>query len=284
MLCCGRESVPSRKSFRGMKTLNMDEQEMLKKAAANTRFSVEEVLEIYADYCTLLTPEHRAFGISKPSFVEKTKILSNTWSTRLAEKIFEAIDKLNPDFLRFPEFLSYLNILYHGDQSEKLRFSFKIMDKEKKNYLTRQDIGETLEILLNIHAVLTGDNEPTTAYINSVIDYIMHQFDSNKNNKIELGEFSTTSMNQNELFDVFQILSGASVKANLFKKGHDKELSDIYSNLVVIQREYDEVLMNLERIGYSQAEKGHGDGHLHGILHHGNVNVSVLPSHFKGAA
>ena len=250
MICGCRKKVPTHED------LSKNEQVLLRDAtmAVNYRFTATEILELYIEFRSLAETGNdenggsgnylskNDEGVLKDVFIDKTRILNNVWSTRLAEKVYDSIDKNNDGFLNFTEFCQYNDCVHNGTDEDKLMFSFKVMDNGRKNYLTRQDIFDTFDILLNIQAVLTGEKGPVIDEINTLIDYIMNNFDENRNDKIEWEEFSATSNSKQELKDIFQILSGSGFRAKLLKKYNDKNNTDIVTNMSIVHREYNNIL------------------------------------------
>lgn len=245
MWCCKSKSSKKRVEIN---ELTQQEQVMLREAVSCTKFTAAQIVDLYADYCSLAENEHAMVGISKEMFVEKTRILNNEWSTRLAEKIYDSIDKNDDNCVNFVEFAQYMNWIHNGTHKEKLLFSFKVIDKGKKQFLTREDLHEIFDILLNIQAVLTGEKGPSAKEVNSLLDYIIQNFDINKNNRIEWEEFNETSTKRKELSDLFQILSGSSLRAKLLGKYHEKDVEEIVSNITIVQREYNQLLAMMEHM------------------------------------
>lgn len=245
MFCCRSKGAKKRVE---LNQLTQKEQVMLREAVNCTKFTAAQIVDLYADYCNLSENEGHMEGISKEMFVEKTRILNNEWSTRLAEKIYDSIDKDDDKCVNFVEFAQYMNWIHNGTQKEKLLFSFKVIDKGRKNYLTREDLREIFDILLNIQAVLTGEKGPSEKEVSSLLDYIIQNFDINKNNRIEWEEFNETSTKRKELSDLFQILSGSSLRARLLGKYHEKDVEEIVSNVTIVQREYNQLLAMMEHL------------------------------------
>lgn len=239
-MLCGRcrknQGLKKKKPYH---KLTREEIDKLHAASEQTGFSQAEVLEIYNDYNSMLDPMDSLNGVSRQNFVEKTKILNHDASEKLAIKIFNAIEKTNPDYLSFKEFLHYLHLLYHGTADMKLDFSFKIIKGNKqRDYLTKDDFREVLVILLEIHSYLSGEQPPSESYVNQIIDYIIEQFDDNKNDRIERDEFRSTSEKNVDLFGVFQLVGGEALKSKFLKKTHDNEIVEMLKLLQKIKADY----------------------------------------------
>lgn len=239
MLCAAKKRLHKKHRRRtSYRKLSQSEARDLLEASESTGFSQNEVLEIYNDFNSMLEPKTASFGVSKQHFVEKTKILNNPYSEKLAELIFEAIPKAHPDYLSLKEFLYYLHLLYHGTPEQKLEFSFSIIKEKDSDFVTKEDLRRILTILLNIHSYLSGEQGPTEAYVTQIIDYIMEQFDENKNGRIDWAEFKNTSTQNLDLFGVFQLVGGEALKSKFLKKMHDNDIEEIVGLLNKIKAEY----------------------------------------------
>lgn len=239
MLCGKCRKSPKLRKRKPYHKLTVTEIEQINAAREHTGFSQAEVLEIYNDYNSMLDPDNEQLGVSRANFVEKTKILNHDASEQLALKIFSAIEKADPDFLSFREFLQYLHLLYHGTTDMKLDFSFKIIKgNNRRDYLTKNDFREVLLILLEIHSYLSGDERPSETYVSQIVDYIIEQFDDDKNDRIEQHEFRATSEKNVDLFGVFQLVGGEALKSKFLKKSHDNEIGEILRLVNKIKTEY----------------------------------------------
>lgn len=239
MFCKAKESLPRKQRKRiSLRKLTQAEARDLHEVSEATGFSQNEVLDIYNEFNSMLEMHDSSLGVSRLHFVEKTKILNNPYSEELAGLIFEAIPKSNQGYLSFKEFICYLHLLYYGTPEEKLEFSFKIMKNGDKDYVTKDDLKRILTILLNIQSNLSGEQGPTDIYISQVVEYILEQFDDNKNGIIDWLEFKNTSSKNLDLFGVFQLVGGEALKSKFLKKIDDNDMKDIMSLLSKIRAEF----------------------------------------------
>lgn len=236
--------------------MDTEEQDILKVACAKTKFSINEVLANYQHFLSFVDPKEKLKGIKKEIFIEKTKMLNNSWSEKLAARIFETIEKKSLTHVNFTEFLCYLDLLFNGGQADKLLFSFKTIDAQRKGYLTREDLREVLEILLHIQAVLSGDPEPTPYSLSTLVEYIMGQYDTNKDGQIDWSEFSRTSLIKKDLRNLFEVLGGSFKNSKMFRMHSDQDISDILANLNLVQEEYSEILQMMDCLDPASIPKG----------------------------
>lgn len=248
----------------------------LKKMKIGGRFSTADLTDIYTEFLSMVNPKDKDYGISKVDFIEKIKILNNDWSLKLAEKIYNAIEKSNAGYVSFPEFVTYLDNLYHGTQNEKLRFSFKVMDDGKKGYLTPKDIRITLEILMNVHAIMTGDSMPSVDYIDSVAAYTMDKIDTDRHSQINWREFKAANSKNEELMNVFQILSGHAIKTKFEAlSACEVTLKDIAQHAEQINQEFKEILAMMEAAGGNECIFGNA-GSEDGVINKAPATTPLM--------
>jgi len=241
MLCWGSLG-PGNDDKKQPKFLSQNEAEVVKRLSEVTKFSASELAELYTEFLGMVDIKEKDKGISKMNFTEKIKILNNNYSVMLADKIFNAIDKVSQEHVSFAEFVSYLNTLYYGDQIEKLNFSFRIMDTNNKGYLTREDMFNTFKILININAILTGEAETAEEEIHDFVEFVMSNIDRDHNDQIDFDEFCNSAVNKRELFDVFEVLNGSVFKNKLRPQNIDKDIREIVEDMKVIQTEYSDLI------------------------------------------
>lgn len=254
MFCCaGRKTLATKRLQ--FSTMDAEEQQILKTACAKTKFGINEVLANYQHFLSFVDAKDKLQGIKKEIFIEKTKMLNNSWSEKLAARIFDTIEKKVPTHVNFTEFLCYLDLLFNGSPADKLKFSFRTLDIESKGYLTREDLHVVLEILLQIQAVLSGDPQPTSYSLSTIVEYIMGQYDTNQDGQIDWSEFSRTSLMRKDLLNLFEVLGGSLKVSKMFRMHSDQDISDILANLNLIQEEYMEILQMLDQLDPSSIPK-----------------------------
>ncbi|XP_062402457.1 guanylyl cyclase inhibitory protein [Sardina pilchardus] len=109
-------------------------------------------------------------------------------SAEYAEQIFRTLDNNGDGVVDFREYVTAISMLIAGSSVEKLRWSFKLYDKDKDGAITR---GEMLEIMqavykMSVAASITEIN-PLTA--EECTNRIFVRLDKDKNAIISLEEF-----------------------------------------------------------------------------------------------
>jgi Ca2+-binding EF-hand superfamily protein len=207
-----------------------------------TTFGEAQVLELHDEFNRLKDPGHIPEAISKKNFVEMTKILNNEWSEKYAEKIFNAIEKKNRDYIELEEFVRYLDILYNAKKEKKLTFTFRVMDQKNQGFIQYGDFFELIETLLNIQSSISGEQPPSDYYINNLTSYVMNKFDSNQDRRVDLAEFVSGSKEQEDLCDLFQLINGTSIKGKLLKSKREEEEKMIVERVLQIQAEIKDII------------------------------------------
>ncbi|XP_077420953.1 guanylyl cyclase-activating protein 2-like isoform X2 [Vanacampus margaritifer] len=67
-----------------------------------------------------------------------------------AENMFRAFDTNGDNTIDFLEFVAALNLVFRGDMEHKLRWSFKVYDKDKNGYVDRDELRSIIHIIYKI--------------------------------------------------------------------------------------------------------------------------------------
>ncbi len=85
--------------------------------------------------------------VSKEKFPELLGLLGTDIAVNFAERIFDVFssDKKN---IKLPEYLKYVDIYHHGDESERCKVTFRLMDKSDTGVITKTDFEEYLNLII----------------------------------------------------------------------------------------------------------------------------------------
>ncbi|KAM9480690.1 guanylyl cyclase inhibitory protein [Clarias gariepinus] len=116
-----------------------------------------------------------------------------TESAEYAEQIFRTIDNNGDGFIDFREYVLAISMLLEGSSVEKLRWSFKLYDKDKDGAITRSEMLDIMQAVykMSVAASLTEPN-PLTA--EECTNRIFIQLDKDNNAIITLEEFIEGAM------------------------------------------------------------------------------------------
>ncbi|XP_064417097.1 guanylyl cyclase inhibitory protein [Latimeria chalumnae] len=110
-------------------------------------------------------------------------------SSEYAEQIFRTLDNNGDGIVDFREYVTAISMLIQGTPEEKLRWSFKLYDKDKDGSITRSEMLEIMQAVykMSLAASLTKV-DPLTA--EECTNRIFVRLDKDKDAVINLQEFT----------------------------------------------------------------------------------------------
>ncbi|XP_015244944.1 guanylyl cyclase-activating protein 2-like [Cyprinodon tularosa] len=106
-----------------------------------------------------------------------------------AENMFRAFDKNGDNTIDFLEFVAALNLVFRGDLEHKLRWSFKVYDKDGNGYVDRNELRSIIDSIYRIKKFSKKDmNEPSLS-VDEVVERILDAVDFDRDGHITLEEF-----------------------------------------------------------------------------------------------
>ncbi|KAM9312814.1 guanylyl cyclase inhibitory protein-like [Gastrophryne carolinensis] len=114
-------------------------------------------------------------------------------SSEYAEQIFRALDDNGDGIVDFREYVTAISMLAHGTPEEKLKWSFKLYDKDNDGAITRTEMLEIMKAVykMSVAASITKIN-PMTA--EECTNRIFTRLDKDQNAIISLAEFVDGSL------------------------------------------------------------------------------------------
>ncbi|TNM90571.1 hypothetical protein fugu_002860 [Takifugu bimaculatus] len=119
----------------------------------------------------------RIFGINSSSTVEETAYM---------EIVFESFDTNKDGKIDFLEYVAAVHLVLRGKLEDKLRWSFKVYDRDGNGCLDKQEVRHIVKI---IHKIKKKSDMSVTEKIEDVCDRIFELVDKNKDSQISLEEF-----------------------------------------------------------------------------------------------
>ncbi|KAG9273523.1 guanylyl cyclase-activating protein 2-like [Astyanax mexicanus] len=107
-------------------------------------------------------------------------------ASEYAENMFRAFDKNGDNTIDFLEFVAALNLVFRGDLEHKLRWSFKVYDKDGNGFVDREELRAIVE---SIYRVKKVDRKEPVASLDEICERIFKVVDENGDGNITLDEF-----------------------------------------------------------------------------------------------
>ncbi|XP_076853545.1 guanylyl cyclase-activating protein 2-like [Brachyhypopomus gauderio] len=107
-------------------------------------------------------------------------------ASEYAENMFRAFDKNGDNTIDFLEYVAALNLVFRGDLEHKLRWSFKVYDKDGNGVLDRSELRAVIEVICHVKKAGSKDSDVS---VDEICDRIFNVVDVNGDGHITLEEF-----------------------------------------------------------------------------------------------
>ncbi|KAF3686187.1 Guanylyl cyclase-activating protein 2 [Channa argus] len=102
------------------------------------------------------------------------------------ENVFHSFDTNKDGKIDFMEYVAAVNLVFRGKLEDKLKWSFKVYDRDRNGCLDRHEIRHVVKIIYKIKKQNNPDISESTDYI---CDRIFEVLDKNRDSQISLEEF-----------------------------------------------------------------------------------------------
>ncbi|XP_075325861.1 guanylyl cyclase-activating protein 2-like [Odontesthes bonariensis] len=119
----------------------------------------------------------RIFGVSSSSSEEELAYV---------EIVFHSFDTNKDNKIDFMEFVAAVNLILRGKLEDKLRWSFKVYDRDGNGSLTRQEVRHIIKI---INKIKRHKDPNVSENIDSICQRLFELVDKNHDDQISLEEF-----------------------------------------------------------------------------------------------
>ncbi|XP_028257858.1 guanylyl cyclase-activating protein 2-like [Parambassis ranga] len=143
--------------------------------------NIQELYRRFASECPSgnlhLHEFKKIFGINSNSSEEESAYMDN---------IFRSFDTNKDGNIDFMEYVAAVHLVLRGKLEDKLRWSFKVYDRDGNGCLDRQELKHIIKI---IHKIKKHNDPEATENIDDICDKIFDLVDKNKDSQISLEEF-----------------------------------------------------------------------------------------------
>ncbi|KAF3686728.1 Guanylyl cyclase-activating protein 2 [Channa argus] len=122
-----------------------------------------------------------------------------------AENMFRAFDKNGDNTIDFLEFVAALNLVFRGDLEHKLRWSFKVYDKDGNGYVDKDELRSIIDSIYRVKKGSKTDMGDSLIKLDEVVDRIIQAVDSDGDGKINVEEFIRGAQQDPWLLSMFKL-------------------------------------------------------------------------------
>ncbi|XP_022437162.1 guanylyl cyclase-activating protein 2 [Monodon monoceros] len=121
------------------------------------------------------------------------KVAGNEEASQYVEGMFRAFDKNGDDTIDFLEYVAALNLVLRGTLEHKLKWTFKIYDKDRNGFLDRLELLDIVESIYKLKKACRVEMEAEwqgkLLTPEEVVDRIFLLVDENGDGQLSLSEF-----------------------------------------------------------------------------------------------
>ncbi|XP_068774703.1 guanylyl cyclase-activating protein 2 [Struthio camelus] len=118
-------------------------------------------------------------------------VQDNREAAEYIENMFRAFDKNGDNTIDFLEYVAALNLVLRGKLEHKLRWTFKVYDKDGNGCIDKPELLEIVESIYKLKKVCRSEVEERTPLLTpeEVVDRIFQLVDENGDGQLSLDEF-----------------------------------------------------------------------------------------------
>ncbi|XP_040838908.1 guanylyl cyclase-activating protein 2 [Ochotona curzoniae] len=163
------------------------------------QFSWEETEEVGEMDVADLQEWYKKFVVECPSgtlfmheFKRFFKVSGNEEATQYVEGMFRAFDKNGDNTIDFLEYVAALNLVLRGTLEHKLKWTFKIYDKDRNGCIDRLELLDIVQSIYRLKKACRVDLQEEQGQLltpEEVVDRIFLLVDENGDGQLSLNEF-----------------------------------------------------------------------------------------------
>ncbi|EDM18876.1 guanylate cyclase activator 1B (predicted), isoform CRA_a [Rattus norvegicus] len=167
----------------------MGQQFSWEEAEASGEMDVAELQEWYKKFVV----ECPSGTLFMHEFKRFFKVTGNEEATQYVEGMFRAFDKNGDNTIDFLEYVAALNLVLRGTLEHKLKWTFKIYDKDRNGCIDRLELLDIVEAIYKLkkacRAELDLEQQGQLLTPEEVVDRIFLLVDENGDGQLSLTEF-----------------------------------------------------------------------------------------------
>ncbi|KAJ1182244.1 hypothetical protein NDU88_007438 [Pleurodeles waltl] len=116
-------------------------------------------------------------------------VTDNNDASTYVDSMFRAFDKNGDNIIDFLEYVAALNLVLRGKLEHKLRWSFKMYDKDGNGCVDKSELREIIQAIYNVKKGWRKDPDVQALTADEVCERIFQSVDENGDGQLSLQEF-----------------------------------------------------------------------------------------------
>lgn len=103
--------------------------------------------------------------------------------------------------------MQYMEKLVSGNQREKTELCFNLIDEQKKEYFTQEDLFTLIRSITASNTNSAAEMNQKLSKVQQISNYLFNRFDSKKSGKVCFEDFNDAIMDDGQLLEIFTLLN-----------------------------------------------------------------------------
>ncbi|XP_040265821.1 guanylyl cyclase-activating protein 2-like [Bufo bufo] len=154
-------------------------------SSAKDEIDVVDLQEMYKKYVR----ECPSGALYLHEFKQFFGVSANNEASQFVDRMFTSFDRNGDNTIDFLEYVAVLNLALRGKLEHKLKWSFKIYDKDGNGCVDKQELKEIIQSVYSIKKDWTREGDAQLLSPEDVCNRIFHLVDENEDGQLTLHEF-----------------------------------------------------------------------------------------------
>ncbi|XP_044126786.1 guanylyl cyclase-activating protein 2-like [Bufo gargarizans] len=154
-------------------------------SSAKDEIDVVDLQEMYKKYVR----ECPSGALYLHEFKQFFGVSANNEASQFVDRMFTSFDRNGDNTIDFLEYVAALNLALRGKLEHKLKWSFKIYDKDGNGCVDKQELKEIIQSVYSIKKDWTKEGDAQLLSPEDVCNRIFHLVDENGDGQLTLQEF-----------------------------------------------------------------------------------------------